>query len=87
VPEHKLMIQGDLFDRGWEVYFWGDTYDANVAYRGLDVERDVPIHGTVTPIDEVHELLTKQTQQARDLCVQVETAGLSMPGCPLAWDE
>jgi glyoxylase-like metal-dependent hydrolase (beta-lactamase superfamily II) len=86
VPEHKLMIQGDLFDRGWEVYFWGDTYDANVAYRGLDVERDVPIHGTVTPIAEVHELLAKQTQQARDLCAQVEAAGLSMPGCPLAWD-
>jgi glyoxylase-like metal-dependent hydrolase (beta-lactamase superfamily II) len=87
VPEHKLLLQGDLFDRGWEVYFWGDTYDANVAYRGLDVERDVPIHGTVTPIAEVHELLAKQTQQARDLCTQVAEAGLSMPGCPLAWDE
>lgn len=87
VPEHKLLIQGDLFDRGWEVYFWGDTYEANVEYRGLDVERDVPIHGTVTPIAEVRELIARQTQQARDLCTQVASAGLSMPGCPLAWDE
>jgi glyoxylase-like metal-dependent hydrolase (beta-lactamase superfamily II) len=87
VPEHKLMIQGDLFDRGWEVYFWGDTYAANVAYRGLEIERDVPVHGTVTPIAEVHSLIAQQTQQARDLCEQVEGAGLSMPGCPLAWDE
>jgi hypothetical protein len=87
VPEHKLLIQGDLFDRGWEVYFWGDTYEANVAYRGLDVERDVAIHGTVTPIAEVRTMLAQQTQQARDLCKQVADAGLSMPGCPLAWDE
>jgi hypothetical protein len=30
LPQYKLLIQGDLFDRGWEVYFWGDTYQANV---------------------------------------------------------
>jgi glyoxylase-like metal-dependent hydrolase (beta-lactamase superfamily II) len=87
LPEHKLLIQGDLFDRNWEVYFWGDTYEANVAYRKLDVERDVPIHGQVTPLADVRRLLEQQTQQARSLCVQVADAGLSMPGCPLAWDE
>jgi glyoxylase-like metal-dependent hydrolase (beta-lactamase superfamily II) len=87
LPEHKLLIQGDLFDRNWEVYFWGDTYEANVEQRGLDVERDVPIHGQVTPIAEVRSILVQQTQQARDLCTQVADAGLSMPGCPLAWDE
>lgn len=87
IPEYKLLIQGDLFDRNWEVYFWGDTYERNIAYRKLDVERDVPIHGQVTPIAEVRELLARQTQQARDLCKRVADAGLSMPGCPLAWDE
>jgi glyoxylase-like metal-dependent hydrolase (beta-lactamase superfamily II) len=87
VPEHKLLIQGDLFDKNWEVYFWGNTYQDNLDYRSLDVERDVPIHGEVLPLPEVRSLLIKQTQQARDLCAQVEDAGLSMPGCPLAWDE
>lgn len=87
VPEHKLLIQGDLFDRNWEVYFWGDTWQANVDHRGLDVERDVPIHGDVQPVAEVRRLLQQQTQAARDLCAQVAAAGLSMPGCPLAWDE
>lgn len=86
VPEHKLLIQGDLFDRNWEVYFWGDTYQANLDHRGMDVERDVPIHGDVQPIAEVRRLLEQQTQAARDLCSQVASAGLSMPGCPLAWD-
>ena len=87
VPEHKLLIQGDLFDLNWEVYFWGNTYDDNVAYRKLDVERDVPIHGRVLPISEVHAKLGEQTRNAEQLCAKVEAAGLSMPGCPLAWED
>jgi len=86
LPEHKLLIQGDLFDLNWEVYFWGNTYDDNVAYRNLDVERDVPIHGRVTPVADVHRILEQQKGNARALCSQVANAGLSMPGCPLAWD-
>jgi glyoxylase-like metal-dependent hydrolase (beta-lactamase superfamily II) len=86
VPEHKLLIQGDLFDKNWEVYFWGDTYEANMAYRKLEIERDVPIHGEVTPLADVRRLINQQTEQARTLCKQVADAGLSMPGCPLAWD-
>jgi glyoxylase-like metal-dependent hydrolase (beta-lactamase superfamily II) len=87
VPEHKLLIQGDLFDKNWEVYFWGDTYEANIAHRQLEVERDVPIHGEVMPIDDVRRLIVQQQEQARQLCSRVEQAALSMPGCPLAWGE
>ena len=87
VPEHRLLIQGDLFDLNWEVYFWGNTYDDNVAYRKLDVERDVPIHGRVLPLAEVRAKLAEQTRNAEQLCARVEAAGLSMPGCPLAWED
>jgi glyoxylase-like metal-dependent hydrolase (beta-lactamase superfamily II) len=87
VPEHRLLIQGDLFDVNWEVYFWGDTYERNVAHRKLDVERDVPIHGRVLPIAEVRTKLAEQTRNAEQLCARVEAARLSMPGCPLAWDD
>jgi glyoxylase-like metal-dependent hydrolase (beta-lactamase superfamily II) len=87
VPEHRLLIQGDLFDLNWEVYFWGNTYDDNVAYRKLDVERDVPIHGRVLPIADVHAKLAEQKRNAEQLCARVESAGLSMPGCPLAWND
>jgi glyoxylase-like metal-dependent hydrolase (beta-lactamase superfamily II) len=87
VPEHRLLIQGDLFDLNWEVYFWGNTYDDNVEHRKLDVERDVPIHGRVLPVAEVRAKLAEQTRNAEALCARVESAGLSMPGCPLAWDD
>lgn len=86
VPEHRLLIQGDLFDMNWETYFWGDTYQDNVDYRGIAVERDVPVHGRVLPIADVRRLIAEQTSNARELCDRVEAAGLSMPGCPLAWD-
>ena len=86
VPEHRLLIQGDLFDMNWQIYFWGDTYEANLSHRGLDVERDVPVHGRVQPIAEVRRLIAAQTAAARALCDDVEAADLSMPGCPLAWD-
>jgi glyoxylase-like metal-dependent hydrolase (beta-lactamase superfamily II) len=87
VPEHRLLIQGDLFDLNWEVYFWGNTYEDNVAYRKIDVERDVPIHGRVLPLSEVRAKLAEQTRNAEQLCARVASAGLSMPGCPLAWED
>jgi glyoxylase-like metal-dependent hydrolase (beta-lactamase superfamily II) len=86
VPGERLLLQGDLFDLNWDVYFWGTTYADNVAYRKLDVARDVPIHGRVLPIAEVRTKLAEQTANAAALCQRVETAKLSMPGCPLAWD-
>jgi len=87
LPDHGLLIQGDLFDLNWQIYFWGDTYADNVAYRNIEVERDVPVHGEVLPISEVRRRIVEQTSNARTLCNQVAAAGLSMPGCPLAGDD
>jgi glyoxylase-like metal-dependent hydrolase (beta-lactamase superfamily II) len=87
LPEHRLLIQGDLFDLSWQTYFWGSTYQDNLDYRDIEVERDVPVHGRVQPISEVHRLIAEQTATARQLCDEVAGAGLSMPGCPLAWDD
>jgi glyoxylase-like metal-dependent hydrolase (beta-lactamase superfamily II) len=85
VPEHRLLIQGDLFDMNWEVYFWGRTYEDNVDYRNLVVERDVPVHGRVLPLSEVRARILEQSRNAAELCASVDAAGLTMPGCPLAW--
>lgn len=86
VPEHELLIQGDLFDLNWQTYFWGDTYQANLDYRNIAVERDIPVHGRVQPISEVRRLIAAQRSNTRALCDQVEASRLSMPGCPLAWE-
>jgi hypothetical protein len=85
-PEHKLLIEGVLIDHNWEVYFWGKPYDDNIAYRNLDVGRDVPIHDRVTPIADVHRILEQQKGNARAWCSQVANAGHYMPDCLLASD-
>ena len=83
VPRERLLVQGDLFDVSWEVYWWGSSYMDNVRFRNLQVERDVPVHGRILPIAEVQAGIAKQIANAQALCASVEAAGLSMRGCPV----
>jgi glyoxylase-like metal-dependent hydrolase (beta-lactamase superfamily II) len=83
VPRDRLLVQGDLFDISWDVYWWGSSYMDNVQYRKLQVERDVPVHGRILPFAEVQQAIAKQIASAQALCKSVETAGLSMRGCPV----
>lgn len=83
VPGEQLLLQGDLFDVNWEIYFWEDTYDSNIAHRALEVERDVPIHGRVLPVETVRDRIAEQIASTRELCAEVAEANLSLPGCPL----
>jgi glyoxylase-like metal-dependent hydrolase (beta-lactamase superfamily II) len=83
VPRERLLVQGDLFDISWEVYWWGSSYMDNVKFRNLQVDRDVPVHGRILPIAEVQQAIAKQIANAQALCASVDAAGLSMRGCPV----
>jgi glyoxylase-like metal-dependent hydrolase (beta-lactamase superfamily II) len=83
VPRDRLLVQGDLFDVNWEVYWWGSSYMDNVRFRKLQVDRDVPVHGRILPIAEVQAAIAKQISTAQAFCASVEAAGLSMRGCPV----
>jgi glyoxylase-like metal-dependent hydrolase (beta-lactamase superfamily II) len=83
VPRDRLLVQGDLFDVSWEVYWWGSSYRDNVRYRKLQVDRDVPVHGRVLPLADVEAGIATQIQNAQALCASVASAGLSMRGCPV----
>jgi len=67
VPQDRLLIQGDFYDASWEIYWWRDTYMDNVRYRNLQVERDVPVHGRVSSLQEVLDGIRRQTRAAQDL--------------------
>jgi hypothetical protein len=41
VPRDKLLVQGDFFDVGWELYFWQNTYIDNIRHWNLQVDTDV----------------------------------------------
>jgi glyoxylase-like metal-dependent hydrolase (beta-lactamase superfamily II) len=83
VPRERLLVQGDLFDVSWEIYWWGSSYMDNVKFRNLQVDRDLPVHGRVLPIAEVQAAIAKQIATAQALCASVDAAGLSMRGCPV----
>jgi hypothetical protein len=83
VPQDRLLVQGDLYDAAWEIYWWQDTYMDNVRYRNLQVERDVPIHGRVSSLQEVIEGIRRQTKAAQDLCARLTAAQSFTPGCPV----
>jgi glyoxylase-like metal-dependent hydrolase (beta-lactamase superfamily II) len=83
VPRDRLLVQGDLFDVSWEIYWWGSSYMDNVRHRKLQVDRDVPVHGRVLPFAEVQQHIDRQIKAAQALCASVDAAGLSMRGCPV----
>jgi len=83
VPQDRLLIQGDFYDAAWEIYWWQDTYMDNVRYRNLQVERDVPVHGRVSSLQEVLEGIRRQTRAAQDLCARSAAAQFFPPGCPV----
>ncbi len=83
VPRDRLVAEGDLVDEGWDIVWWGNSYPDSVKYWSLQVDKDLPTHGSIHSYPEALEMLRKQTKNAQDLCRRVETAGLSMQGCPV----
>ena len=83
VPRERLVVQGDLFDVNWEIYWWGSSYADNVQHRKLQVERDLPVHGQILPYADVQQHIAKQIANAQAFCASVRTAGLPMRGCPV----
>ena len=83
VPAARLFIEGDFFDVGWELYWWQKMYADNIAYRHLQVDTDVPVHGRVMPLADVLKDIERQTKAAADLCARTAAAGLFTPGCPV----
>ncbi len=83
VPAARLLVEGDFFDVGWELYWWQKTYADNIAYRHLQVDTDVPVHGRVLPMTQVLQDIERQTKAAEDLCARMRSAGVFGPGCPV----
>jgi hypothetical protein len=83
VPKDRLLVEGDFFDVGWELYWWQKTYADNIAYRQLQVDSDVPVHGRVVPIAQVMQDIQRMTKAAEDVCTRTQAASVFTPGCPV----
>jgi hypothetical protein len=83
VPKDRLLVQGDFFDVSWDLYWWQNTYADNIAYRRLQVDTDVPVHGRPLPIAQVFQDIQRMTKSAADVCARVQAVGVFTPGCPV----
>jgi glyoxylase-like metal-dependent hydrolase (beta-lactamase superfamily II) len=83
VPRDKLLVQGDFFDVGWEIYWWQNTYLDNIRHWKLQVDTDVPVHGRVLPLTQVLQDIQRMTKAAQELCDRTRTIGVFTPGCPV----
>ena len=82
IPEHKMIIEGDIATAAEELQWWGDSWLNNIAYRKLDVQRNVPVHMTPMTKDEVIKMVNGGIQRVKEFCAQHVAKGDYMAGCP-----
>ena len=46
----------------------------NIKYRNLQVDRDVPIHGRVLPLQQVLQDIQRMTKAAEDVCMRTSAS-------------
>jgi glyoxylase-like metal-dependent hydrolase (beta-lactamase superfamily II) len=82
IPEHKMMIEGDIATAAEELQWWGDSWLDNIAYRKIDVERNVPVHMTPMTRDEVIKMVNGGIARVKQFCADHVAKGDYFPGCP-----
>ena len=40
IPEHKMIIEGDIATAAEELQWWGDSWLDNIAYRKIEVRAE-----------------------------------------------
>lgn len=70
VPRDRILVQADLYDSGWLQHPWADNFAWNLRERGLQVDKDVPVHGEIQTYAEVLKTIqatkSKQAKSGRE---------------------
>lgn len=85
IPEDRILMQGDMFDIGWDWHWWGGNYLDSVEHFGLDPVTDIPVHGRVSSLEEVISNIASQVSAAREFCARDLAVGVYMAGCPVKY--
>ena len=83
IPEHKMMIEADIATAAEELQWWGDSWLDNIAYRKIDVQRNVPVHMTPMTRDEVEKMVKGGITRVKQFCADHVAKGDYFPGCPV----
>ena len=82
IPEHQIMIEGDIATAALDLQWWGDSWLDNIAYRKLTVVKNVPVHMDIMTTEEVIKMVNPGIQRVKEFCAQHLAKGNYFPGCP-----
>ena len=85
LPEERILMQGDMFDIGWDWHWWGGNYLDSIEHFDLNPTTDIPVHGRVTSLAEVIENIESQVEAAMMFCERNESSGIYMAGCAVKY--
>jgi hypothetical protein len=88
LPEHGIMMEGDLGDEAWTWHWWAGALAANIDAYDLDPRLNVAVHGPPggLSIDETLANIQSQSETAQRFCADQLEAGIHHFGCPVQYD-
>ena len=88
LPEHRIMMEGDLGDEAWTWHWWAGALSANIEAYDLDPRLNVAVHGPPggLSIEETLANIQSQSETAQRFCADQLAAGIHHFGCPVQYD-
>ena len=85
LPEERILMEGDFTDDTWEFNWWAGALTANIERYGIEPVLDIPVHGSVGPIDEKLRITDGQVGNAVVFCEELAARGRYLLGCPVQY--
>jgi hypothetical protein len=88
LPEHRIMMEGDLGDESWTWNWWAGALAANIEAYRIDPRLNVAVHGPPggLSIDATLANNQRQAEAAQRFCAEQVQAGIYFFGCPVQYD-
>ena len=88
LPEHRILMEGDLGDEAWSWHWWAGAMKANLDAYDLKPVKNVAVHGPPggLSIEETLANTQAQAEAAQKFCGEQAAKGVFPFGCPVQYD-
>jgi hypothetical protein len=88
LPEHRILMEGDLGDEAWSWHWWAGAMKTNLEAYDLEPVKNVAVHGPPggLSIEETLANTQAQAEAAQKFCSEQAAKGVFLFGCPVQYD-
>lgn len=88
LPQHRILMEGDLGDEAWSWHWWAGAMKSNLEAYGLQPLKNVAVHGPPggLSIEETLANTQKQAEAAQQFCSEQAAKSVYLFGCPVQYD-